>query len=522
MKCEELTRLYDSRKPSWQCAVLVLTLLITQTHIQAQSRVPTQPTSYNDLQRLRRLESQFEQMRQLLKIPGMSVAIVKDDKILWSKGFGYADILKRIPTTPRTVYYIASLTKTFATTVLMQLVEQGKLDLDDPMSKYSGEFKDDSVKVKHVLSHTADAPIGERFRYDGARFATLTAVIEKKTSKSFRDVMTEMFLDPLEMRDSIPSRDTFEVAAKNPRLYDKEKLRRYRLALARYAKPYRLYGDEIIYTSYPWVGISAAAGLLSTAPDLAKFLIAIDRHVYIRPETQARSWTPFVSNSGKTLPHGLGWFVQDYQGVRSIWHFGYDPFEFSGTIVKVPDEGLSLVLLANSDALSSPFVRRGILHTSPFVASFLRLFVFEDRLGHALPDPNWGKNKEEFERELAEFKQRGYSYESEQRAAALIRDWIIENKRSALKAVAVNPEPFDAFVGEYELPDGRVLIVSREGNHLMVQQKGESKIEMFAASSTRFFTKAVDAEFAFVKDRDGKVIHMELYQGGTVILKKIK
>ena len=521
MKCEELTRLYDLRRPR-QCAVFVLAFLIIQINIQAQSRVPTQPTSRNDLQRLRRLESQFEQMRQLLKIPGMSVAVVKDDRVLWSKGFGYADIQKRIPATPRTVYYIASLTKTFATTLLMQLVEQGKLDLEDPMSKYSDEFKDDSVKVKHVLSHTADAPPGERFRYDGARFATLTAVIETKTSRSFRDLITEMFLDPLEMKDSIPSRDTFEVAAKNPALYDANKLRRYRLSLARYAKPYRLYGDEIIFTSYPWAGISAAAGLLSTAPDLAKFVIAIDRHVYIRSETQARSWTPFMSNTGKALPHGLGWFVQDYQGVRSIWHFGYDPFEYSGTIVKIPDKGLSLVLLANSDALSSPFVRRGILQTSPFVASFLRLFVFEDRLGRALLDPNWGKNKEDFERELAEFKQSGYSYENEQRAATLIRDWLNENKRSALKAVAVNPETFDAYVGEYELPGGGVLIVSREGNHLMVAQNVESKIEVFAESSTRFFTKAVDAEFAFVRDRDGKVTHMELYQGGTVILKKIR
>ena len=511
---------YKSYRPRY--VWLVLALLISQANTHAQFSDIPRSASSKDLQRLRRLESQFEQIRQVLKIPGMSVAVVKDDGVLWAKGFGYADIQKRVPATPRTVYYIASLTKTFATTILMQLVEQGKLDLDDPMSKYSDEFKDDRIKVKHVLSHTADEPPGERFRYDGARFATLTAVIEKKLGKSFRDVMTETFLDPLEMNDSIPSRDIIEMVRKNPALYNKDKLRRYRQSLARYATPYRLYGDEIIFTSYPWEGISASAGLLATAPDLAKFLIAIDRHVYVRPETQRQSWTPFVSNSGKTLPHGLGWFVQDYQGVRSIWHFGYDPFEYSGTIVKVPEKGLSLVLLANSDTLSSPFVRRGILQTSPFVACFLRLFVFEDRLGHALSDPKWRRNKEDFERDLAGFKQRDYSYEGEQRAATLIRDWILENERRAFKPVAANPETFDEYVGEYQLPDGKVLIVTRDGNRLMVQQKGESKIEMFAQSSTRFFAKAVDAEFAFTKDRDGKVVHMELYQGGTVILKKIR
>jgi len=470
------------------------------------------------------LESQFEQLRTMLRIPGMSAAIVKDQKLLWAKGFGYADLEKRIPATPRTLYYIASLTKPFAATALMQLVEQGKLDLDDPMSKYSSEFKDDSVKVKHVLSHTANPPPGDRFRYDGAKFSTLTAVIEQKTGKSFRDVLTEMYLDPLQMADSIPSRDTFEAAAKNPNLYDEAKLRRYRLSLARYARPYRLYGDETIQTTYPWEGVSAAAGLLSTAPDLAKFLIAIDAHVYLRPETQAQAWTPFVSNSGKTLPHGLGWFVQDYQNLKCIWHFGNDPFEFSGTIVLIPDQHLSLILLANSDALSVPFLRSGILQSSPFVQSFLRLFIFENQLGRTLPDPNWRFGKEDFEKQLVEFHGRtyGYSYEGEQKADAAMRAWLDQNRRTALKAVAVDPRTFDAYVGEYEVPGGKSLIVSREGNRLMMQQKGEAKIEVFAESSTRFFTKAVDAEFTFVKDLNGSVTHVELYQGGTLILKKIK
>src|SRR5687768_12031963 len=79
-----------------------LVLLTTQVHSQAQSKVITRTASRNDLQRLRRLGSQFEQLRQLLKIPGMSVAVVKDDKVLWAKGFGYADIQKQVPATPRT------------------------------------------------------------------------------------------------------------------------------------------------------------------------------------------------------------------------------------------------------------------------------------------------------------------------------------------------------------------------------------------------------------------------------------
>lgn len=185
-------------KPMSLPILLLLLLLSTDdlSHAQTQSKRIVQRASRIDLRRLQRLEVQFEQLRSVLRIPGMSAAIVKDQELLWAKGFGYADVEKQISASPNTLYYIASLTKTFATTVLLQLVEQGKLNLDEPMSKYSNEFKDDKVKVKHVLSHTSGGTPGNSFRYDGARFALLTSIIEKKTGKSFRQVIAEMFLDP--------------------------------------------------------------------------------------------------------------------------------------------------------------------------------------------------------------------------------------------------------------------------------------------------------------------------------------
>ena len=170
--------------------------------------------SSRDKQRLARFEKQADELRKLLKIPGMSAVIVKDQKVLEGKGFGFADLENRVPATPDTVYHIASLTKTFAATLLMQLVEQGKLDLDEPMSHYSSEFKDDSVKVKHLLSHTSEGTPGERYQYSGNRYDYLTAVIEKKTGKSFRQVMVETFLDPLAMESSVPGHDVVDEADK--------------------------------------------------------------------------------------------------------------------------------------------------------------------------------------------------------------------------------------------------------------------------------------------------------------------
>jgi CubicO group peptidase (beta-lactamase class C family) len=505
--------------------LFLLLLVFGQLEVQSQSMRRGHAASSSDLNRLRRLERQFEQLRTILRIPGMSAAIVKDQRLLWTRGFGYADLEKRIPATPKTLYYIASLTKTFAATVLMHLVEQGKLDLNEPMSRYSSEFKDDSVRIKHVLTHTSGGIPGEKFRYDGARFALLTAVIEKKTGKPFREVLAEMFLDPLNMSHSIPSRDVFTAAPGDSIAFRERKFERYQAALSRYAQPYRLYGNEIIHTTYPWEGVSAAAGLLSTAPDLAKFDIAIDRHVYLKKETQDEAWTPFVSNSGRPVLHGLGWFVQNYSGLRCVWHFGNDPNEFSGTYVKLPDNGLSLIILANSDALSTTFLRSGILTSSAFVATFLRIFAFEDRAGHVLPDPNWAADPENFATQIARLKglTPSYSYDAEEKGYAAIARWLERSRKNAFTAIKIDPESFGPYVGQYQLADRTNFTVTKQGDRLMIRQQQESEIELFSESSTRFFTKAVDAEVAFIKNKDGEVIQMNIYQDGqTVVANKIK
>ena len=129
------------------CLAVVLVANASALGAQTRSGASVAPSS-QDEKRLARFESQVDELYKLLQIPGVSAAIVKDQKLLWARGFGFADLEKRIPAAPDTVYSIASLTKTFAATLVMQLVEQGKLDLDEPISRYSSDFKDDSVKIK--------------------------------------------------------------------------------------------------------------------------------------------------------------------------------------------------------------------------------------------------------------------------------------------------------------------------------------------------------------------------------------
>jgi CubicO group peptidase (beta-lactamase class C family) len=109
--------------------------------------------------------------------------------------------------------------------------------------------------------------------------------------------------------------------------------------------------------------------------DLAKYDAAIDTRVLVPAELQQLAWTPFVSTSGVTLPHALGWFSQQYSGTRLVWHYGYWG-QFSALYLKIPSRELTLILLANSGELSAPFpMARGDVTKSAFAKTFLRMFV---------------------------------------------------------------------------------------------------------------------------------------------------
>ena len=156
--------------------------------------------------RIARFETLLESLRQELKIPAYSAAIVKDQKVIWAKGFGYADVENKVPATEHTAYHLASLTKTFASTILMQLVQDGKIKLDDPVSKYGITLESDGViRVRHLLSHTSEGNPGERYSYNGNRFAELDKVVQKASGQSFGELLIANILDPLGMNETAPN-----------------------------------------------------------------------------------------------------------------------------------------------------------------------------------------------------------------------------------------------------------------------------------------------------------------------------
>jgi CubicO group peptidase (beta-lactamase class C family) len=189
-------------KATGSLALILTMALLGQTLLVRATVVDT-----NDLSaKIARFETVLESLRQELKIPAYSAAIVKDQKVVWARGFGYADVENKIPATEHTPYHLASLTKTFASTILMQLVQEGKVKLDDPVSKYGVTLESEGViRVRHLFSHTSDGNPGEQYRYNGNRFGELDKVVQKASGKSFGELLIANILDPLGMNETAPN-----------------------------------------------------------------------------------------------------------------------------------------------------------------------------------------------------------------------------------------------------------------------------------------------------------------------------
>ena len=440
--------------------------------------------------RLRSFEKRIDVLRSRLKIPALSVVILENQKVLWIRGFGFADVENRIPATPDTVYSIASLTKTFGATLIMQLVEKGKLDLDEPASHYSSDFKDESVKIKHLLSHTSAGVPGERFQYDGTNFDHLTAVIEKKFGRPFLNVVVETFFDPLGMSSSVPYHNVVVDSEKWIGSLGKERLDRFKATLQRFAQPYTYYGaGETVHDSYPSRdSFSAAAGFLSTVRDLARYDIALDRHVFLKKETQEKAWTPFVSNAGERLPYGFGWFVTDYHGRKLVWHYGHWGTGFSAVHLKMPERNVSIVLLSNSEALADHGYEE--IANNAFVCSFLDL---------------WNS-----------------AYGCAPKAEAALKKWIEDRRAKGRVEVRVDPGILDSYVGEYQFEalDNRIFTVMREGGKLFFTSTGGSKrMELFAESESTFFLKIRPYVFVFTT-AEGQAPQLKIIEGADTFLSK--
>jgi CubicO group peptidase (beta-lactamase class C family) len=299
--------------------------------------------------------SRADATRETLRIPALSVAVVRDGELVLARGFGLADVAANVPAGADTLYPIGSITKTFTATLMLQLAEEGRLNLDDEVRGFVDWDVPPGIRIRHVLAHTSEGVPGTRFSYS-SRFNWLDNVVETATKERFRELMAARVLAPAALTRTLPG----------------EEREGYAESLEGLAAPYRVDGSgNVVRSKYPPMALHSSSGLSSTVTDLARYSIALDEGRLLSAAARERMFSP----AGNTFPYGLGWFTQTVAGERVVWHTSWWPDAYSGLLVKVPSRRLTLVLLANTDALVAPQGGSSNVLLYPIANDFLRTFL---------------------------------------------------------------------------------------------------------------------------------------------------
>ncbi len=361
------------RMLSWrrECrsAATVLGLLLA-----ASVSAASEPAAFGDL-----LAARYDDLRA----PGVGYAVVADGDIVEAGGVGVQDIHDRAPVTADTPFRLASLTKPLAAALLLSAVEDGRLDLDMPLRRASPRFAercpalkahfkargsrlmnriacdDDSVTLRTAATHTSRRPAGAAYRYNGFLFSLMSGAIATaiRPGASFAEVVRSELIVPLGLRHTAAGIDDRHAAD----------------VIAALAPPHVRDADGAWRVGPPLTGrLSAAAGLIGSARDLARIDIAFRPGGLVTPAAWTRMTTPTVLAGGGASPYGIGWFVQDLDGRRLVWHYGWQIDSYSALWIKDLAHATSLILLANSDGLSRGHgLSRGDIWRSPVARWFL-------------------------------------------------------------------------------------------------------------------------------------------------------
>jgi CubicO group peptidase (beta-lactamase class C family) len=321
-------------------------------------------------------ERYLESLREQTGIPGLSATIVQGRRVVWEAGLGKQDVDRSIAASPSTPYPIGDLTQTFAAVLIGLCVDSTGLNINQPIRRWSSAIPEASATVSNVMSHASSGNPGDVFSYDPSRYAALTAVVDSCGWDSYRKAVADEVFHRLGMNESVPGLDLANPSPSVRDEFDESELSAYASVLQRMAVPYRVDRSGRATRGDVPGGFSAATGLVSTVRDLSRFDIALDDGILVRRDLLAVAWTNVVTSTGAPLPTGLGWFVQNYNGERLVWHLGYLPGAASSLILKVPGRDMTLILLANSDGLGqSSSLSEGDITSSLFAKLFLRLFV---------------------------------------------------------------------------------------------------------------------------------------------------
>jgi CubicO group peptidase (beta-lactamase class C family) len=312
------------------------------------------------------VDSYIQRKMHLQRIPGLALAVVKDGKVIKAKGYGFANLEWKVPVSPTTLFQTGSVGKQFTAAGVMLLVEEVKINLEDPIRKYFPDgpetWKD--IRIRHLLTHTSgikdyesEVPVnlhentpveemvrrayklplnfapGDDWRYSNTNYVILGVVIQKVTGKFYGDFLQERIFKPLEMtstriisdRDIIPQR----------------------------AAGYEKVGSALKNQDYvaPNYNTTADGALYTTVLDMAKWDASLYTNRILKQSSLDQSWTPVKLNNGKTHDYGFGWAFGETNGHKIIEHGGAWQ-GFLTAISRYVNDRVTVIVLVNTNSAS--------------------------------------------------------------------------------------------------------------------------------------------------------------------------
>lgn len=298
---------------------------------------------------------------QEMHIPGLSLAVVKEGKIIKASGYGLANLETNTPAAPETAYKTASLSKPFIAAAILLLMQEGKIGLDDKVSKYLDGSPDTwkEITIRHLLTHTSgivrdpsdyhpynEQPVtdvvksvypvplsfqpGEKWLYSNVGYYVLAEVITKVSGQAWNEFISERLLAPALMTST-------------------------RTTTVKDIVPHRANGyqqrDNRMINAENWIGVRPSGAFLSTVLDLAKWDAFLYSDSVLSASSHKLMWTPATLNDKTSVDYGFGWYVDSFLGRARIHHEGQFP-GFRSDYERFEGDKLTVIVLADTDDAS--------------------------------------------------------------------------------------------------------------------------------------------------------------------------
>lgn len=505
--------------------------------------------------------------------PGATVLIAKDDKVIYRKAFGMANLELKVQMKPENVLQLASITKQFTSVAILILMEQGKLSLKDTLTKYIPDFpRGNEITLHHLLNHTSgiksytnlpefrtktrldmtpeeiinsfkNLPLeftpNEKYEYSNSGYVLLGYIIEKLSGMSYENFIQKNIFDKLGMKNSYYA-NTYKIIP--------NRANGYQLYEGNYENP------EYLSTTIPY----AAGSLMSTIDDMFLWNKAIHKNLLISESSKLIALKNNTLTNGNHNNYGYGWAINEIAGITTVEHTGgINGFSTSG--IYIPNRNIYSIVLTNLDDGKGPethnikaaaaLLGKPITEKVPVkiaekeLIKWVGAYQFEDVVrfityekgelysvregGRPIKLEPLSDNEFRFVNSFTTYKFSSKNGKKQVLYADRIKKSIgVETDKKPIQekeSILLTPKILIKYVGVFELQPSFQIEIEMQNDRLFAKATGQPPVELFAETENSFFIKEINAQVLFNLNTDGTVKSLTFSQGGNKMDgKKIK